>query len=111
MVKFLSLSLMICKANKMIVRIVKLTFKYEEISNFLDIFEQQKKFIAGFKGCSHLSLLRDKTHTNIFFTYSHWKDENALELYRESDFFQKIWSKVKLKFADKPQAWSLEKYE
>ena len=111
MVKFLSLSLKICKANIMIVRIVKLTFKHEEISNFLDIFEQQKKFIAGFKGCSHISLLRDKTHSNLFFTYSHWKDEKALELYRESDFFQKIWSKVKLKFADKPQAWSLEKYE
>jgi quinol monooxygenase YgiN len=95
----------------MIVRIVKLTFKLEEINTFLEIFEQQKKFIAGFEGCSNLTLLRSKTQTNIFFTYSNWKNEAALEHYRQSDFFLTIWSKVKLLFDDKPQAWTLEKYE
>ena len=95
----------------MIVRIVKLTFKLEEINNFLEIFEQQKKFISGFDGCSHLTLLRDKQQANVFFTYSHWKNEDALEFYRQSDFFKNIWSNVKLLFDDKPQAWTLEKYE
>lgn len=94
----------------MIVRIVRLTFKLEEINTFLEIFEQQKKFIADFDGCSHLTLLRDKQQANVFFTYSHWKDEEALERYRKSDFFVTIWSTVKLLFDDKPQAWSLEKY-
>jgi quinol monooxygenase YgiN len=95
----------------MIVRIVKLTFKLEEINTFNDLFEQQKKFIAGFEGCTHLTLLRDKKQANIFFTYSHWKNEEALELYRQSDFFITIWSKVKLLFDDQPQAWTLEKHE
>lgn len=94
----------------MIVRIVRLTFKVEEIPNFLDVFEKQKKFIAGFEGCSHLTLLRDKKQANVFFTYSHWKNEDALERYRESDFFKDIWSGVKLLFDDKPEAWSLEKH-
>lgn len=95
----------------MIIRIVRLTFKLEEINTFLEIFEQQKKFIADFEGCSHLTLLRDKELANVFFTYSHWKNEEALELYRKSDFFINIWSKVRLLFDDKPQAWTLEKYE
>lgn len=94
----------------MIIRIVKMTFKLEEIDNFLAVFEKQKTFIAGFDGCSHLSLLRDKTQANVFFTYSHWKNEEALDLYRQSDFFREIWSGVKLMFDDKPVAWSLEKY-
>ena len=94
----------------MIVRIVKLTFKEEEVDSFLEIFQKQKEFIAGFEGCSKLELLRDKNQTNIFFTHSHWDDEAALERYRASDFFKDIWSGVKKKFNDKPLAWSLEKY-
>jgi len=94
----------------MIIRIVKMTFKPEEIKSFLLVFEKQKEFIAGFEGCTHLELLNDKNNPNIYFTYSHWKDEYYLELYRESDFFRNIWSGVKLKFASKPEAWSLEKY-
>lgn len=87
-----------------------MTFKPEEIKSFLLVFEKQKEFIAGFEGCTHLELLNDKNNPNIYFTYSHWKDEYYLELYRESDFFRNIWSDVKLKFASKPEAWSLEKY-
>jgi len=94
----------------MIVRIVKLTFKTEEIDEFLNIFEKQKSYIAAFDGCTHLTLLRDKNQKNIFFTYSYWDDEAALERYRKSDFFRNIWSGVKILFDDKPEAWSLENY-
>ena len=93
----------------MIIRIVKMTFQQEAIPSFLETFEKQKSFIAGFEGCSHLELLRDKKQNNIFFTYSYWENEEALARYRESDFFKQIWSKVKLWFDDKPLAWSLEK--
>lgn len=93
----------------MVVRIVKMTFQQEAIPSFLETFDKQKSFIAGFDGCIHLELFRDKKQNNIFFTYSHWKDEEALNKYRESDFFREIWSNVKLWFDDKPQAWSLEK--
>lgn len=94
----------------MIVRIVKMKFKANEIDNFLATFEKQKEFIAGFEGCSFLELLRDKNDETIFFTHSHWDNEEALERYRQSDFFRNIWSKVKLLFSDKPEAWSTQKY-
>ena len=94
----------------MIIRIVKMSFKEDEIQNFLKIFELQKKHIASFEGCSHVSLLNDTNEKNVFFTYSYWEDEAALERYRNSDFFNNIWSEVKLKFNKKPEAWSLEKY-
>tara|TARA_B110000908_G_C10117693_1_gene386133 strand:- start:286 stop:570 length:285 start_codon:yes stop_codon:yes gene_type:complete len=94
----------------MITRIVKMTFKSQEIESFLAVFKKQKAFIASFDGCTHLELLRDKTNPNQFFTYSHWQDESYLELYRKSDFFRNIWSTVKLKFDGKPEAWSLERH-
>lgn len=93
----------------MIVRIVKMNFKHAHIQEFLEIFEKQKNFIKGFDGCTHLELLRDERNPNIFFTYSHWKDASCLELYRESDFFINVWSKVKLLFDDKPMAWSTKR--
>lgn len=93
----------------MIVRIVKMTFKADEIDSFLEIFEKQKTFIADFEGCSHLELLRDKNNSTTFFTYSYWQNETYLDKYRQSDFFRNIWSTVKLKFDDKPMAWSLER--
>lgn len=94
----------------MITRIVKMHFRADEIESFLEVFEKQKQFIAGFDGCTHVELLQDKNDKCQFFTYSHWKHENALELYRESDFFRNIWSGVKLKFDRKPEAWSLDKF-
>lgn len=94
----------------MIIRIVKMSFKEDEIDNFLQIFELQKTFIASFEGCSYLSLLKDKNAKNVYFTYSYWEDEAALERYRNSDFFRNIWNEVKLKFNKQPEAWSLEKY-
>ena len=93
----------------MIVRVVKMTFKADKIEEFLDTFEKQKSFIKDFDGCTHLELLRDKNNPNIFFTYSHWEDDSYLELYRQSDFFINIWSKVKQLFNDKPIAWSTER--
>lgn len=87
-----------------------MSFKEEEIASFLEVFEKQKIFIASFDGCNHLELLKDKNQHNVFFTYSHWDDEAALERYRESDFFRNIWSGVKLKFDAKPEAWSLVKH-
>lgn len=87
-----------------------MSFREEEILSFLEIFEKQKVFIASFDGCSHLELLKDKNRANVFFTYSHWENEAALERYRESDFFRNIWSGVKEKFDAKPEAWSLAKH-
>ncbi|MCF4102754.1 antibiotic biosynthesis monooxygenase [Gillisia sp. M10.2A] len=95
----------------MFVRIVKLGFKPEAIATFLENFEDQKLKIRGFEGCLFLELYRDKSNTNQFFTYSYWKDEAALEKYRNSDLFNNIWANTKIHFNQKPEAWSVDKLE
>lgn len=95
----------------MFVRIVKMSFEPSNIEEFLQNFEQQKKYIRNFEGCQLLELYRDKQHTNIFFTYSYWNAEADLERYRQSDLFKGIWAKTKPMFNGKPEAWSVDKLE
>ncbi len=90
----------------MIVRVVTMSFKEENIEEFLNIFEENKEFISGFPGCISLKLLRDKDNKNQFFTISEWNNESELESYRKSELFKKTWAKTKLLFDIKPQAWS-----
>lgn len=91
-----------------LIRIVKLTFAPDKISDFLKAFDERKEMIAAFEGCSSVELLRDINNPNIFFTYSKWDNENSLEKYRNSELFSSIWDTVKKWFADKPEAWSVE---
>ncbi|MEJ1222399.1 putative quinol monooxygenase [Sediminicola sp. 1XM1-17] len=93
----------------MFVRIVKLTFKKENIASFEQIFETSKHVIRKVEGCSFLELLQDKDNPNIFFTYSFWQTEQDLENYRNSDLFKNIWGKTKILFAEKAEAWSVDK--
>ena len=92
----------------MIKRVVKLTFRQDEIETFLKNFEKNKLKIRNFDGCHHLELWRDKHQSNIFFTYSFWENENKLNAYRHSELFKNVWSKTKILFTDKPQAWSID---
>lgn len=95
----------------MLVRIVKLSLQEDKIETFLNNFELQKKDIRNFEGCRLLELYRDKDQTNIFFTYSYWTSEEALNKYRSSDFFRAIWAETKTFFNEKPEAWSIDKLE
>ena len=95
----------------MLVRIVKLTFKTENISSFEQIFEDSKNEIRKFDGCTFLELYQDKNDARIFFTYSYWKNESNLDAYRNSDYFKNVWSKTKILFDETPQAWSVDKRE
>lgn len=92
----------------MIQRIVKMTFQEEGIDNFLVIFDESHHKIRTFEGCQYLELLQDKQQPHIFFTYSHWESQVALEKYRQSELFQTTWAKTKVLFAAKPEAWSLQ---
>lgn len=89
-------------------RIVKMTFRAEEIDPFLVIFEQAAPQIRTFPGCEGLQLLRSREPANVLFTYSTWADELALNSYRHSELFQTTWAKTKVLFADRPQAWSTD---
>jgi quinol monooxygenase YgiN len=90
----------------MIVRIVKLTLQPEKVEDFLSLFQRYKKDIAAFSGCKHLQGLQDITNINVFFTYSHWESEEALNTYRHSELFNEVWPQAREWFEEKPEAWS-----
>ncbi|MBS1654647.1 MAG: antibiotic biosynthesis monooxygenase [Bacteroidetes bacterium] len=90
-----------------IVRIVKMVFKQEEIASFQRMFMARRDIIRGFPGCRHLELWQEEEDAAIFFTYSIWENETALNHYRFSDFFKETWALTKSKFAGKPEAWTL----
>ena len=93
----------------MFVRIVKMSFEPSNVEEFLAYFESKKHLIRGSDGCELLELYRDKENTNIFFTYSYWKEASDLENYRKSDLFKVVWAKTKQFFNEKPEAWSVDK--
>ncbi len=93
----------------MIVRVVKMTFKEDQLSKFFSLFEKQKTQIRKFEGCLHLELLQDIKDPRICFTYSYWDNEALLDTYRQSDFFRETWQQTKALFEAKPEAWTLQK--
>ncbi|MEM8894899.1 MAG: antibiotic biosynthesis monooxygenase family protein [Bacteroidota bacterium] len=94
----------------MLVRIVRMVFREDAVGDFLEIFEGSKTAIRNFDGCRHLELMKDENNPSVFYTYSHWVSEDHLDEYRHSELFEGTWSKTKLLFADKPQAFSLKKF-
>lgn len=90
----------------MLVRIVRMVFKPENVGEFLTIFEQNKTRISTFPGCKKVSLHQDVADTNVYYTHSHWTDSEALAAYRHSEMFQSIWQNTKVLFAEKPLAFS-----
>lgn len=94
----------------MLIRFVRMTFKENEVKNFLSIFEASKYKIRAFPGCNHLELQQDYHKPNIFSTYSYWDDDIALDNYRSSKLFKEVWAKTKILFADKPIAFSQIKH-
>lgn len=92
----------------MITRIVKLHFKQENISSFERLFDRTKKDIRNFPGCGYLQLYRDREDPCVYFTYSRWESEAALQEYRESDFFRNVWGETRQLFDKRPEAWSVD---
>jgi len=93
----------------MFVRIVKLSFHEENITAFLENFESIKDRIRSAPGNQLLELYQDKIDKRIFFTYSYWETEADLENYRNSEFFNEVWTFTKKLFNQKPEAWSVDK--
>lgn len=92
----------------MIIRIVKLTILPDKATEFLTLFNESKSIILNSEGCTYVEVLRDTQQPHFFFTYSCWDSEEHLNLYRNSELFKNIWSRTKMLFADKAEAWSLE---
>lgn len=95
----------------MLVRIVKMGFYKQNVEVFLENFEATKTKIRAFEGCTFLELYRDKNDPSIFFTYSYWESEEALQNYRKSELFIGVWGLTKPLFSIRPEVWSVEKME
>lgn len=94
----------------MLIRIVRMTFKEDKTKDFLSLFNENKQAIRHFPGCSHLTLMQDHNNPSVFITYSQWENEGALNAYRYSDLFAKVWPATKALFAEKPFAFSMDKH-
>lgn len=94
----------------MLIRIVRMHFTEAGVGEFLQIFEKNMKAIRSVKGCSHLQLLKDVDDPLTFTTLSYWDDSQSLDNYRKSELFGSVWGSVKTLFAERSQAFSLEKY-
>ena len=46
----------------MLIRIVRMTFKEENVGEFLENFEANKEKIRNFPGCNHLELWQDENN-------------------------------------------------
>jgi len=91
----------------MIRRIVKMTFRKEEVGKFEEFFKRNKPEILKFKGVNEVFLYKDVYKDNILFTISEWDSEQDLNEYRNSSFFADTWRETKALFEDKAEAWSL----
>ena len=91
----------------MITRIVKMTFKLENIDSFKEIFYESQQRISAFDGCIRLELMKDVNNEWTFFTISEWQSEEKLNFYRNSYLFKDTWSKVKPLFSERALEWSL----
>lgn len=90
----------------MITRIVQLTFQEHLVDQFLSSFEENGPKIRAFDGCLGVDLVQDMYRPYVFFTISKWDNEEALEGYRQSDFFRNTWKKTKVLFSVPAHAWS-----
>lgn len=91
----------------MITRVVKMTFRPENIFRFKEIFYESKSMIQAFEGCVRVELMNDVNNEDCYFTLSYWLTEDDLNNYRQSYLFKNTWSKVKPLFSERAQAWSL----
>ena len=80
------------------------------VSEFLTLFSKHKDAIRNFPGCTHLELLKDHDDPGCFSTLSHWNNQADLEAYRKSQLFEQVWGQAKSLFAERSQAFSLEKF-
>ena len=85
-----------------------MTFRDDQVEQFIELFQSRYDQIRAFDGCSYLELIQDIDRNNIFFTVSYWDSADSLELYRKSGLFRDTWSRTKQLFAGRAEAWSTQ---
>jgi quinol monooxygenase YgiN len=89
---------------------VKLQFRETEIASFIRIFNENKLNVSNFNGCLGMRLLNDLQNPCIFYTYSQWESEDALNNYRKSTIFNTVWISIKPLFELPAEACSTDVY-
>lgn len=90
----------------MLVRVVQLRIRPEEVALFCRLFEEHRQAIRSNPGCLALELLQEEGNPGSLATLSRWHSEDALDQYRHSSFFRSLWSQVKPLFSAPAQAFS-----
>ena len=90
-----------------LLRIVRMHFRPESLSDFLELFDEVKQQIKNYPGCEELKLMQDANNPCVVYTYSRWDSEKDLNSYRNSPFFAETWKRTKILFEEKAQAFSL----
>jgi heme-degrading monooxygenase HmoA len=91
----------------MITRIVKMTFRPGTEADFQQVFRESQPVIKTFAGCIDVNAFNDVANPLVYFTISQWESEEALNNYRNSEFFKQTWTKTKALFESKAEAYSL----
>ena len=89
---------------------MKLQFRESEIATFIRIFNENKLNVSNFNGCLGMRLLNDLQNPSIFYTYSQWESEDALNNYRKSTIFNTVWISIKPLFELPAEACSTVVY-
>ena len=89
-----------------LVRLVRMTFRPQARTAFLEHFDAAAPKIRAVEGCQQLELWQGHRFPNVCTTFSLWADEEALERYRSSALFRETWQQVKPLFAAPPVAHS-----
>jgi quinol monooxygenase YgiN len=92
----------------MIIRLVTMTFKDENVDPFSSLFNTYKPQIRSSDGCLDLKLIHDLNNPNRISTLSKWTSEKHLNAYRKSDLFGVVWPKTKKLFSEPPTADTFE---
>jgi len=84
-----------------------MTFRPGTEVDFQQVFRDSQPVIKTFKGCIDVNGFNDVANPLVYFTISQWESEEALNNYRNSEFFKQTWTKTKALFESKAEAWSL----
>jgi len=91
----------------MLIRIVRMTFAPEKVPVFLEIFRNSQDQIRQVPGCRFLELWQDADQPHTYCTHSHWDSAEALNAYRDSELFGRVWPATKALFVEPAQAFSV----
>lgn len=90
-------------------RLVKLTFRPDATAAFRAILTEARPVILAQPGCFHMEAWEDLNDPTVYYTYSRWVSQVALDEYRSSKAFGRFWPRTKTLFAAPPQTVSAQR--